>query len=282
MSQDEMKKVLLEILDNFVKFCENNDLNYFLDAGTLLGAIRHKGFIPWDDDIDVNMPRADYDRFSRIVKLRNNYITEHCYVEFPEDTIYPYIKIADNRTILVEFPDKNPMECGVYIDVFPKDSLVDEGIRSKVLCQLSALTHLWHWFNKFSIYAWKNDKNIIKRFIAWIGRMMIKDPNRPVRIQTKLIDRYNKKYANLKCNYVTTLVNGEYEKRAPIECFCGYFMGKFEDRLYRIPNGYDVYLRCLYPGDYMQLPPEDKRYHHNTIVYSKDKNAKEEFFEVNK
>ena len=71
MTENEQKQVMLNILSFFADFCEDNGLNYFLDAGTLLGAVRHKGYIPWDDDIDVNMPRKDYDRFVQIVRNNN-------------------------------------------------------------------------------------------------------------------------------------------------------------------------------------------------------------------
>ena len=118
MTLDEQKRVMLNILVEFAKFCDEHDLMYYLDAGTLIGAVRHKGFIPWDDDIDVNMPQKDYDKFIELTRNSKGYLSEHIQVEYPENTIYSFLKISDDRTILVEFPAQNPMEVGVYIDVF--------------------------------------------------------------------------------------------------------------------------------------------------------------------
>ena len=277
MTQEEQKEVMLNILTKFADFCEAYGLQYFLDAETLLGAVRHKGYIPWDDDIDVNMPRPDWEQFCAIAKKKNGFIGNHLYVEFPEDTIFPFLKVADDRTVLVEYPDKNPMEVGVYMDIFPKDGIVDLSRKSKVICNVSYILRLWHWFNVFSIYAWKNSDSRLCRFIAACGRKFIKHPNMPLRLQQKWIASHNKKHPIDECEYVTTLVNGEFHKCAPRKCFAEYIMLKFENREFRAPIGYDTYLRCLYPGDYMQIPPVEKREKHNTEVYWKTREAKEEF-----
>lgn len=279
MTQEEQKMVMLNILDAFSQFCESNNLNYFLDAGTLLGAVRHKGYIPWDDDIDVNMPREDYDHFCQLIKENDGFIEEHLYVEFPEDTIFPFLKIADDRTILVEYPNKYPMEVGVYIDIFPKDGIKDDSLRTKLVCDISRILNLFRWFNVFSIYAWKHNKSLIRRVIAYCGRKLIKHPNIPLKLQQDWIKRNNKKHPLDKCNFVTTLVNGEFHKRAPKECFSDYIKMEFEGKQYRGPAGYDTYLRCLYPGDYMQLPSEENRIKHDTIVYWKTKEIKKEYKE---
>ena len=77
MTLDEQKFVMLNILKEFANFCDQHGLMYYLDAGTLIGAVRHKGFIPWDDDIDINMPQVDYDRFIALTKKQSGYISEH-------------------------------------------------------------------------------------------------------------------------------------------------------------------------------------------------------------
>ncbi len=270
MTLDEQKKVMLNILIEFAKFCDEHNLMYYLDAGTLIGAVRHKGFIPWDDDIDINMPQMDYDKFINMTKANNGYLTEHLQVEYPETTIYPYIKISDDRTILVEFPDKNPMEVGVYMDVFPKYGIKDKGWKSKMLCEFTEKMDLLHWFNTYSIYAWKRPgHNKIQKIIAWIGRKLIKHPAWPIQLQNWVMHRYANNHPLEECEYVTTLTNGEFHKLAPKTCFDGYQWLEFEGHKFKGPKDYDTYLHCLYKGDYMQLPPEDKRVHHTTIVYWK-------------
>ena len=266
----EQKKIMLGILSDFSEYCKDHDLTYFLDAGTLIGAVRHKGFIPWDDDIDVNMPREDYDKFIALTKESDGMLNNHLKVEYPEETLHVFLKIGDTRTVLVEYPDKFPMKCAVYIDIFPKDGLRDKSWRTKILCSLSKTLALVNWFCKFSIYVWKNDSHIVKRFIAFVGRKGIKHPNLAIEVQDKLIHWYKKRNPIEQCSYVTTLVNGEYHKIAPKTCFDEVIDMKFEGKTFDGPIGYDEYLHCLYEGDYMQLPPEDQRIPHKTIVYWKE------------
>lgn len=270
MTLDEHKKVMLNILIELAKFCDKHKLMYYIDAGTLIGAVRHKGFIPWDDDIDVNMPQKDYDRFVELTRQTKGYMTEHLQVEYPEDTIYPFLKISDNRTVLVEFPEQNPMEVGVYIDVFPKYGIEDRKLSTKILCKTCYYLHLAHWFNTYSIFAWSRpEQNLIKKIIAWIGKKTVKNSSTPITIQKWLMHRYARKHPLEQCKYVTTLTNGEYHKLAPKVCFDGYQWLEFEGVEFKGPKDFDTYLHCLYKGDYMQLPPEDKRIHHNVEVYWK-------------
>ena len=278
MTNEEQKEVMLNILVKFSDFCEKNNLRYFLDAGTLLGAVRHNGFIPWDDDIDVNMPREDYERFLKLLETRNYLLSNKIKVELPQDHLHAYAKICDERTYLIEYPEKYPMRVAVYVDLFVKDGIKDDSWKSKMLCKKSEILGLIQWFNKFSIYAWKNDNSIIKRIVACLGRIIIKDPNYPVRMQDKLIQQNAINNPISQCKYVTTLTNGEFHKIAPKECFESHIMMDFENKKFRCPTGYDTYLKCLYPGDYMQLPPEEKRVHHNIEVYWKTEEEREEFY----
>lgn len=277
MSTEEQKKVMLKILCEFSEFCETHGLEYFLDAGTLLGAVRHKGYIPWDDDIDVNMPRASYDRFCNIIKQNKGRLSLHLFVEFPEDTIFPFLKIADDRTILIEYPDKNPMEVAVYIDVFPKDGIKNDSLKSKIVCDVSYYLNLLRWFNVYSIYAWKNDSNYVKRLIAALGRMVIRWPNVPLKLQKEWINRYSKRNPLEKCTYVTTLVNGEFSKRAPKKCFESSIKLEFEGCYFTAPKDYDAYLKCLYSNTYMEIPPLEKRIKHDNIIFWKNEEARSSF-----
>lgn len=272
MTLNEQKHVMLNILVEFVKFCDEHNLMYYLDAGTLIGAVRHQGFIPWDDDVDVNMPQRDYDRFVALTRKANGYLTGHIHVEYPEDTIYPFLKIADNRTILVEFPKQNPMEVGVYIDVFPKYGVMDKSWKSKMICHISQFLGNLHWLCHYSVYAWTRKGSRYGTTKRLLGRLLspcFKGANWPVRIQNSIMHHYAKHHPLETCQYVTTLTNGEFHKLAPKECFDGFQWLEFEGHKFKGPKDYDTYLHCLYQGDYMQLPPEDKREHHFTEVYWK-------------
>ena len=272
MTLDEQKKVMLNILVEFAKFCDEHNLMYYLDAGTLIGAVRHKGFIPWDDDIDVNMPQKDYDKFIKLTRDSKGYLTDHMQVEYTENTVYPFLKISDDRTILVEFPEQNPMEVGVYIDVFPKYGVADKSWKSKMICKVSEFLGNLHWFCHYSMYAWTRKDSvygILKRLAGKFMSPFFKDANWPVHLQDTIMHRYAKCYPLEKCQYVTTLTNGEFHKLAPKECFDGFQWLEFEGHQFKGPKDFDTYLHCLYKGDYMQLPPEDKRVHHTTQVYWK-------------
>lgn len=257
---------MLDILNAFAAFCEEHKLQYFLDAGTLLGAVRHRGFIPWDNDMDLCMLRPDYDRFVALVQERDRKLSEIYRVEFPEDTIYPYLKIVDTRTRLVEFPDKYPIETGIYIDLFCKDGLKDDSLATRLICGESRFLELAYWFNRFSVYSWEKNGNAAQKLIAAVGRKTIHRPTRPIELQRRLLRWNEKKHPMESCRYVTTLSNGEFHKRAPKECFSEAVMLPFEGKDYPCPVGYDSYLRCLYPGDYMQLPPPEKRGVHHVLV----------------
>lgn len=274
MTGEEQKLVMLNILFRFADFCERNGLAYFLDAGTLLGAVRHKGYIPWDDDIDVNMPYEDYVKFIAMTKEKKGYMEDHLLVEYPTDTIYPFLKISDVRTILVEFPNKYPMEVGVYIDIFPKVGIANDSTSTKLVCKTSYFLHLCQWFNKFSIYAWKNNGNWGKKIIAAVGRKLIVKPNIPVKLQERFISQYARRHPLNQCKYVTTLTNGEYVNRCPKEVFADYIYLDFENKKFRAPKDYNTYLPCLYGASFMQLPPKEKRRVHNTIVYFKNREGK--------
>ena len=120
----KLRSVMLEILDEFARICDENNLNYFLHGGTLIGAVRHKGFIPWDDDIDVAMPRKDYEKFIDIfynLENTNYYILSD---RSPENTSYyynPFFKLCKKGTVFADKSIKPDEYSGIYIDIFPFD-----------------------------------------------------------------------------------------------------------------------------------------------------------------
>ena len=127
MSKEELRKTQIGILDYFTNICEENGINYFLTYGTLLGAIRHKGYIPWDDDIDVAMLREDYDKLIDVFNTNNNSRYRFSCVENDPLCMYPFGKIIDENTILYERGEQG-IEIGVYIDVFVYDNAPMESL----------------------------------------------------------------------------------------------------------------------------------------------------------
>ena len=126
---EDLKKIEIEILDYVDKFCKENGIKYFIDSGTLLGAIRHKGFIPWDDDIDIVMPREDYDKFHKLFDNNGRFklIGRHNTPEY----VYAFSKVIDSETELHEDLVREIPGYGIYIDVFPLDGLPDDAKKRK-------------------------------------------------------------------------------------------------------------------------------------------------------
>jgi len=232
LSLKEIRKIQLEIMDSFSAFCDLHGLRYFLDAGTLLGAIRHKGFIPWDDDVDICMPRPDYERF---LKLTSRKLNENIIVSTEFDGIYAMPKLIDKRTTLIEFPKTIKNRIGVYVDLFPKDGIPELSLWNRILCKRVAFNAKKNWFNKVSIYKWKNHGSLLRKAIASVGRRVIKDKDRPLRRLLRLATKYN--YDSSA--YVATIVAGGMANCVKKECFDSYLLWDFEDRKNRVPVGYD-------------------------------------------
>lgn len=257
LSLAEVKKIEIEILDYIVSVCEANNLKYFLAGGTLLGAVRHGGFIPWDDDIDINMPRPDYDKLVEIMRNINGRFMLKAF-EISEDYVYAFAKMVDTTTELIEKDIPHP-GYGLFVDIFPLDGLPnDESERIRFQ------NKLWKYNNMlgYSIQKSAAHKNFIFKlkyiFSKCIGYKRL----------LKLIGSNAKSYLYELCDYVavvTTAVN-KYRK-IPRELYESSTYLSFEGKEYSVPEKYDEYLTGLY-GDYMQLPPEDKRIsNHNFDAY---------------
>ena len=262
---EELKQIQLNILKEIHSFCVEHQLTYYLAYGTLLGAVRHKGFIPWDDDIDICMPRRDYDIFCKtfktvdaIYRVLDHHNTKGYYL--------PFAKVCDTRTETHETVALDIPGCGVYVDVFPLDGLSDDlsvakkthekesvlmklyAARAHRLPSLKELIHHWKWGLFYPIHWFVSPK--------WIA-------NR--------IEKIAKQYAYEESKYVG-VAYGFYGDREtmPREIFVKECLVTFEDGTYFAPANPDAYLTHMY-GDYMQLPPEEKRVtHHSFKAYWKE------------
>lgn len=252
ISNEEYKQIVLDILIKINSICCENKLRYMISYGTLLGAVRHKGFIPWDDDIDIVMPRSDYDRLCSIIN-NGDYMLRFICVESSEETIYPYGKICDTRTRLNE---KNFIEVegyGAYVDVFPLDCLPesdDEEMKlyRKYITRIKALMH-----STRTGYE-KSDSMVtnIKRFFAFHLCKLI-NPSRLVKkLNKEFRDLNNTKTNKLGIPWAIhriTLTENDFDEVIPV---------LFEDHFVMGPKDPDKVLTRLY-GDYMKLPPERER-----------------------
>mgnify|MGYP004661612869 FL=1 len=260
---EEMKKIELNILTYFTEVCEENNLRYYLGGGTLLGAVRHKGFIPWDDDIDVMMPRPDFQKFLSLSINNKNY---NIIKPGTAGYYYNFAKLVDTRTILEEKGIKLIDGLGVYIDIFPLDGMPETpDARKKRFKELNSIRKR---INNTCLLRPKFHRNPF----AYLNACRIYNSNKNIdlsSLQKKYLDSALKN--SFDDSEFVFAAGGAYGAR---DIFPGKWFEKeielqFENLSVKAFNGYDFYLTQLY-GDYMTLPPEDKRVTpHHTIVYFK-------------
>ena len=263
LKNDEIKQVCLQILSDVAEFCEKNGIQYFLVCGTALGAIRHNGFIPWDDDVDIGMPRPDYDRFVDLYKSEKYIVCDTRY-----DRKYPYgfAKVCDNRTILIENVE-NPFNLGVYIDIFPIDGLPDnEELQKKHM-------KIINW--DLRLLSWKcisHDKKVgwLHKVIQLLAKAVLFVV--PVHVLVRKLEYDVKKYSYRDANYVGHLVTKAMwgSDIKPKELFSFPIKHKFEECEFFVPGQVEAYLTQEY-GDYMKLPPKEKQIaKHDYVAYWKN------------
>lgn len=266
VKEEEIKKIQLDLLKKFKEICEENNFKYYLFFGTLIGAIRHSGFIPWDDDIDLIMPRVDYEKFI-------NYCYENEHELYPCGVVH-YRKRKKYAITIAKFENKeyvlydnNGMCCeiGVNIDIYPLDAVGNS----------------------------KNDiVKATKRFLAWKDKEKFFKKHGFVSCKNKTLNKIRYAfflfYEFVFDVWVASLDKKCKKKKLSDYKYCGipvwqpdigsYFdkdllneaQAEFEGDVYPIPGGYDVILRQIY-GDYMVLPPIESRVpYHMQIVYKKD------------
>lgn len=274
----ETQEELLNLLLKFDSFCKEHKINYFLSGGTLLGAIRHQGFIPWDDDIDLMLPRPDYQKLK--YHLENSNISlEYQDFDKTEGYFFPYLRIVDSSVIVkIPFYERYDFKrvgesLNLFIDIFPLDGVPKSKFKQKVL--IFKIIYL-RKFAKASLIRidWFTNKEdfLIKR----VGKFLFT----PFILLLKLfghvyflikMDKILKKnefnesenIAELAFAYDDNIIFSKNAVASSLDV-------NFEGYTFKAPLGYDEYLTNNY-GSYMQLPPEDKRVtHFNGLVFKKE------------
>ena len=248
---NELRKIQLNILNNIDDFCKKNKINYWIDCGTLLGAVRHSGYIPWDDDIDVGMLREDYNKFLELYNKKNKRYKLFA-VELNDDYLYQFGKVMDTKTVLYE-PDETGIKTAVYVDVFVYDNAPDDDDKLKKMYQKR------DFYNKLRIaqmYPDLYDKsNLMKRVLRFFLNMYLK--LLPRNYYTKKCVKNSKKYINENTKRVGNFTS---EKKIAVDksVFDSFTELEFEKKKYPAPIGYKEWLKAFY-NDYMKLPPKEKR-----------------------
>lgn len=257
----ELQEVEFQLLKTFVEFCEKHNLKYFLVGGSALGAVRHQGFIPWDDDVDVALPREDYDRF---IELGKKEFTGDIFLQtYETDPNYPYnfAKLRNSNTTYVEATYcYTQMNHGIWIDIFPLDGVSKKSGKVTFAMKYKLFRV---WFRMWLIFP----RCATRRPRKWWWPLdilldLFMYPNYVWNIHhhmNKRIDKIMKKKKYEECYYVANL-QGAWFGREIIkrEYFGEGRKAMFEGMEVMIPEKYDEFLTAIY-GDYMKLPPENKR-----------------------
>ena len=251
---EEVKKIELELLLKFDAICTKHNLRYFLGYGTLIGAVRHQGFIPWDDDIDVVMPRPDYEKLNQLIG-NQNIDNRYCLLNSEtKDYIYSFSKFVDLRTQMVEkWMISNVL--GVYIDVIPLDGVPADTAERK------------HFYDKLMFYHYgllmstrvnKSRRTLLKTIASRIMYYPVKLVG--YKNWRKKVQKLCNKYPYEESEYIGNLSLDTYLRKEcyPKAIFDNTIRIMFEGHLFCVPERYDELLRHIY-GDYMVLPPIEQR-----------------------
>lgn len=253
---EELRSIQLSLLDSFHKWCHKNHINYSLAYGSLLGAVRHKGFIPWDDDIDVMMTREDYNRLVSIYNYEDCPAhTKVLSLETDKQYVLPFAKIIDTRTAMIENDSSNCVT-GVYIDIFPYDFVPNNKIKRMCRCSIQKTLFIFKDFKLVKIGFPR--RSIFKNAALAIGKLFLLPFS--VRCISKCLEKVavmSKESTSYICDAASFL-----QAIFPSSLFMEYTEIPFEGKQYRIIKNYDRYLSTIY-GDYMKLPPEEKRVTHH-------------------
>lgn len=256
----ELQEVELDILNSFHLFCEKHGLRYYMGGGTLIGAIRHKGFIPWDDDIDLMMPRPDYMKLVELVKkdcmLDEKHKIDCCYVN--PNALSSALRIFDIRTELTFENFRMPYVLGCWIDVFPIDGLHPVPAKRKLhFKEMRLVMDLYLLaITKFGGKRRSKLATVLQYGAAPILPFARLFKNHQY---TDWLDKISRRYDYDKCEWVGVLEGRAEEKEALRKADLEPAIKvDFEGRKYWAMANYHEYLTNLY-GDYMQLPPESER-----------------------
>ena len=256
LSEEEIKDVELGVMDYIHNLCQKENINYSLAYGTLLGAVRHKGYIPWDDDVDISLKRDEYDKLYQAVLRDNDPIYKVASWENDARYPYPFYRVYDARTVYENNYIENDIDLGICVDVFPFDYYADV---NKEMAKLDIYRRL-SVYTLYGIHS-KNAglKNIIRYLLVLVFRL--------TRVKT-----WNKKM-NLLSMQANDNDSIDYlmENKRTSTKFEKTLLDKvmdspFEDRTYKIPEASHQILSAIYGDDFMEIPPVEKRVKHDDFV----------------
>lgn len=251
IDEQERKVLQLNMLDYINQFCKENNIKYSIACGTLLGAVRHKGFIPWDDDIDIYILRSEYDKFIKLFSKNNT--SPYSVYSLETDTKYyfPYAKVCDNRTLVKE---QDKITTGLYIDIFPIDQVPDKKEEFTLIHQ--RILHLYK-IQGILLTSIKERHRFHERLKLLIRKIQYSFYTyRGIALK---IDSISRKCNKSNSNFLFEMVAGRNCKSSfAKEDFATTVPLNFENKEYQAMIGYQDYLTKTY-GDFMTLPPIEQQ-----------------------
>lgn len=255
-----LQNVLLMILKDFIELCDKHNITYFIDGGSALGCVRHNGFIPWDDDIDVILVRDQYEKFleySHELNDKYDILTMDNY----EYYCRPFTKISLKGTKHGEIFDKNTdFEYGINIDIFVLDNMPNPGFKRKVFILQFEIFRKLLWAYELTtadIYLSKN-KERIGHFMRFLLKLFNINNKTLKKMSKKLINKSKGIESNYYCSFGTPYSLMAFDK----DIYSTTVKGKFETIKVNLSSGHMKYLKIHYGDNWMELPPEDKRTNH--------------------
>lgn len=260
LSSREIKNELLLMLKEVAAFFESHDIQYSIMSGTMLGAVRHKGFIPWDDDIDIAISRNQYERLLDILKTQSNTINDHLNVVGHElsNGVWPFLKIS-NTHILARENDVNEIT-NLWIDIFPFDYIDNQKFRPFMRKREILKKILYYYYLRKDFVVYTKDiryycKKIVYFFTVFISQATFTD------WYISYCEKYNRK----ECDHLMDATWGN--KAIPAVLFNSLTDYNFEGITVKGFTDFDTYLKCVYGDDYMLPPPEEKRVNHGISAW---------------
>lgn len=255
LSESECKSIQLQILDEVDTFCKEHKLRYSLAYGTLLGAVRHKGYIPWDDDIDLLMPRPDYNYFLEYFSSSVNEVID---LNNSEVCVETFAKVARKGTVMRDVELGREL-WGVNIDIFPIDGAPKEDINA----HYASIVSLYSWIPRLCPFYKVVGVDKIKWYIKYIVKRIryfhfgschdIKEE------LVKKLEQFPFESSPMAGAYFG---DDEIREFMPRQWFEDFIEMEFEGKFYKVLSRYDDYLKKLF-GDYMELPPDNERHSHH-------------------
>lgn len=269
MSLADLHSFCLDIAKDVHHFCSSNNIKYSLGYGSLIGAVRHKGYIPWDDDIDIIMPRPDYDRFCQ------TYVSKDFKLATPENAYIAYARVYDNKKTYCRTLGKwlKKEKEGAFVDIFPLDPVsenydlfLSQRDRAKTILKLQ-LDNRGARKNILDLFRILPFKEAIKSLkVTLNNRFFYKGETNLERIsdEYQAILRENE-WDDSKYCALLAYAKDSLTKQIPIKYWDDLILADFEDTQFYIMKSYDSVLKDIY-GDYMKLPPEDQREQHALAI----------------